>query len=68
MIRHGGNTAFFAPGPDIIQMPPIETFRDVESYYATLGHEHIHNADIRIMPNCWRRGFFGPGFQLLNSA
>jgi antirestriction protein ArdC len=42
MIRHGGNTAFFAPGPDIIQMPPIETFRDVESYYATLGHEHIH--------------------------
>lgn len=42
VVRHGGNKAFFAPGPDIIQMPPIETFRDVESYYATLGHEHIH--------------------------
>ncbi|SDN95114.1 hypothetical protein SAMN05216328_1446 [Ensifer sp. YR511] len=23
-------------------MPPIETFRDVESYYATLAHEEIH--------------------------
>jgi antirestriction protein ArdC len=42
VIRQGGNKAFFAPGPDIIQMPPIETFRDAESYYATLGHEHIH--------------------------
>lgn len=42
LVRHGGNKAFFAPGPDIIQMPPIETFRDVESYYATLGHEQIH--------------------------
>jgi antirestriction protein ArdC len=42
VIRHGGNKAFFAPGPDIIQMPSIETFRDVESYYATLGHEQIH--------------------------
>lgn len=42
VIRHGGDKAFYAPGPDIIQMPPIETFRDVESYYATLAHEHIH--------------------------
>lgn len=42
MIRHGGNKAFFAPGLDIIQMPPIETFRDVESYYAILSHGHIH--------------------------
>jgi antirestriction protein ArdC len=31
-------------------MPPIEAFRDVESYYATLAHEEIHNADRRIMP------------------
>ncbi|TCM48352.1 antirestriction protein ArdC [Rhizobium sp. PP-F2F-G48] len=41
-IRHGGAKAFYAPGPDMIQMPPIETFRDVESYYATLAHESIH--------------------------
>ena len=42
VIRHGGDKAFYAPGPDMIQMPPIETFRDVESYYATLAHESIH--------------------------
>ncbi|NEJ40764.1 zincin-like metallopeptidase domain-containing protein, partial [Rhizobium ruizarguesonis] len=42
VIRHGGNNASYAPGPDIIQMPPIETFRDVESYYATLAHESVH--------------------------
>ncbi|MGV1760577.1 ArdC family protein [Rhizobium sp. A22-96] len=47
VIRHGGDKAFYAPGPDIIQMPPIETFRDVESYYATLAHEHIHWAGAR---------------------
>ncbi|MBY3101301.1 DUF1738 domain-containing protein [Rhizobium laguerreae] len=42
VIRSGGTRAFYAPGPDIIQMPPIEVFRDVESYYATLAHEEIH--------------------------
>ncbi|CAN7670360.1 zincin-like metallopeptidase domain-containing protein [Pararhizobium sp. LjRoot255] len=42
VIRHGGDKAFYAPGADLIQMPPIETFRDVESYYATLAHEEIH--------------------------
>jgi antirestriction protein ArdC len=42
MIRHGGNKAFYAPGTDHIQMPPIEAFRDVESYYATLAHESVH--------------------------
>ncbi len=49
-IHHGGSKAFYAPGPDMIQMPPIETFRDVESYYATLAHETIHwaGADHRL--------------------
>lgn len=42
VIRHGGDKAFYAPAADYIQMPPIETFRDVESYYATLAHEEIH--------------------------
>ncbi|MEX2745862.1 ArdC family protein [Rhizobium mongolense] len=42
VIRHGGDKAFYAPAPDYIQMPPIETFRDAESYYATLAHEEIH--------------------------
>ena len=50
IIRHGGNAAYYAPGPDFVQMPDFETFRDAAAYYATLGHETIHNADLRIMP------------------
>ncbi|AQS65464.1 MULTISPECIES: ArdC family protein [Rhizobium/Agrobacterium group] len=42
VIRHGGSQAYYSPVTDHIQMPPFETFRDVESYYATLGHEEIH--------------------------
>jgi antirestriction protein ArdC len=41
-IRHGGTRAYYAEGPDYVQMPPFETFRDAESYAATLGHELIH--------------------------
>ncbi len=41
-IRHGGNRAYYAEGVDLIQMPPFETFRDAESYAATLAHECVH--------------------------
>lgn len=41
-IRHGGSRAFYAEGPDYVQMPPFETFRDAESYAATLAHEVTH--------------------------
>ena len=41
-IRHGGNQAYYAVGPDYVQMPPFEAFRNAESYYATLGHECTH--------------------------
>ena len=41
-IRHGGNRAFYAHGPDYVQMPPFESFRDGESYAATLAHELTH--------------------------
>ena len=49
-IRTGGNRAFYAEGPDYIQMPPFETFRDAESYAATLCHEACHwtKADKRL--------------------
>lgn len=42
VIRHGGNQAFYAPGPDLIQMPAFEMFKDPASYYATLSHEATH--------------------------
>lgn len=41
-IRHGGDMAFYSVTEDRIQMPPFETFRDPESYYATLAHEATH--------------------------
>jgi antirestriction protein ArdC len=41
-IRHGGNRAHYAQELDYVQMPPFESFRDAESYYATLAHEVTH--------------------------
>ena len=41
-LRHGGNRAYYAEGPDYVQMPPFESFRDAESYAATLAHECTH--------------------------
>lgn len=41
-IRQGGNMAYYAIGPDYVQMPPFESFCDPESYYATLAHECSH--------------------------
>jgi antirestriction protein ArdC len=41
-LTHGGNRAYYSVTHDRIQMPPFETFRDAESYYATLAHECTH--------------------------
>jgi antirestriction protein ArdC len=41
-IRYRGGRAYYAQEADYIQMPPIESFRDAESFYATLAHESIH--------------------------
>jgi antirestriction protein ArdC len=41
-IRHGGDRAYYAPGSDFVQMPPFESFKEAEGYYAVLGHECIH--------------------------
>jgi len=41
-VRHGGNVAYYAPGPDLIQLPPPEAFKDAESYAATKAHELTH--------------------------
>lgn len=42
VIRHGGDRASYNVTTDIIRMPPIEAFREAESYYATLAHEMTH--------------------------
>jgi antirestriction protein ArdC len=59
-FRQGGNRAYYSCGGDHVQLPPFECFRDAESYYATLLHEHTHNADTRIMP---RRALSAPESQ-----
>src|SRR3984893_16673830 len=41
-IRQGGTMALYSVTHDHVQMPPIEAFRDAESYYATLAHETTH--------------------------
>jgi antirestriction protein ArdC len=41
-IRFGGDRAYYAVHHDYVQMPPFETFKDAESYYATLSHETTH--------------------------
>jgi antirestriction protein ArdC len=41
-VRHGGTAACYAVSQDLVRMPHIESFRDAESYYATLAHEVTH--------------------------
>jgi antirestriction protein ArdC len=41
-IRHGGDRAFFAPGPDFIAMPEFRDFKTAATYYGTLFHETGH--------------------------
>ena len=41
-VRHGGDRAFYAPGPDFVQMPRFEQFNDGHGYYSTLAHEATH--------------------------
>ena len=41
-IRHGGSRAFYAPGEDLIQLPPHTSFATATDYYATALHELTH--------------------------
>ncbi len=42
VIKHGGLRAYYSESADHVQLPPRETFRDAESYYATILHELTH--------------------------
>jgi len=41
-VQHGGSRAYYAPGPDLIQLPEPSAFRDAASYAATKAHELAH--------------------------
>jgi len=63
-IRHGGNMAFYAPGPDRIQLPPFESFKDAVSYYATALHELTHwtKHETRLARDFGRKRFGDDGY------
>lgn len=63
-IQHGGNRAFYAPGPDVIQLPIPEAFRDAESYAATKAHELVHwtKAKHRLDRDFGRKAFGDEGY------
>jgi antirestriction protein ArdC len=63
-IRHGGNSAFYAPSRDVVQMPPFEAFQDKESYYATALHELTHwtKAEKRLNRDFGRQRFGDEGY------
>ena len=63
-IRHGGGSAYYAPGPDHVQMPPFECFEDADAYYGTLGHEMTHwtRHPSRLDRDFGRQRFGDPGY------
>ena len=64
VIRHGGNMAYYAPDPDVIQLPVPEAFRDAESYAATKAHELTHwtRHESRLNRNLGGKRFGDPGY------
>ena len=41
--REGGNSAYYAPGDDLVNLPPVEAFKTTEGYAATKFHEYAHS-------------------------
>ena len=42
IIKHGGDSAFYSPSKDFIQLPNASSFETKEHYYATAFHELAH--------------------------
>ena len=63
-IRHGGNMAFYAPAPDRMHLPPFESFKHAESYYATALHELTHwtKHEMRLARDFGRKRFGYEGY------
>jgi antirestriction protein ArdC len=40
--RESGSSAFYRPNDDLVNLPPIDTFRTTEGYVATKFHEYGH--------------------------
>jgi antirestriction protein ArdC len=42
-FRESGNSAYYMPKQDLVNLPPIDTFRTTEGYVATKFHEYAHS-------------------------
>lgn len=60
-IRYGGNSAFFQPAGDFIQLPPRQQFDRPEFFYETAGHELVHWTEVPHRLN-WNRA--GEGYAM----
>jgi antirestriction protein ArdC len=61
-IKFGGDRACFKPKEDIISMPPLNSFKQVDGYYGTLYHELIHSTGVESRLNRYgtdSNGMFG---------
>lgn len=42
-FQEGGGRAFYRPSDDLVVLPPFDSFRSAEGYYATAFHEAAHS-------------------------
>ena len=65
-IKHGGGQAYYMPSQDTVQMPEFHSFRDAESYYATLAHEMTHwtRHESRLNRDLGRKRFADAGYAM----
>jgi antirestriction protein ArdC len=61
-LGHGGDSAFYRPSADHVQMPEFADFTSAEAYYSTLYHELTHSTghDSREAREGVAKGTFGP--------
>ncbi len=64
VIKHGGDSAFYAPSVDIVQLPHKHTFDNQASYYATAFHELTHwtGSKTRLDRNLEKGRFGNPAY------
>jgi antirestriction protein ArdC len=41
-LHHAGDSAFYSPTKDLINMPPMAAFNSANGYHSTLLHESVH--------------------------
>jgi antirestriction protein ArdC len=60
-LAHGGDSAYYRPATDAVQMPEMSAFESAEHYYSTLYHELTHSTghDTRLKRDGIAQGTFG---------